>query len=50
MEFQDAKRALKEVYGHSDSDSSIDERRKMLHVMYGGSWDITFWRIVKTLC
>jgi hypothetical protein len=35
MEFQNAKRALKDVAGHSDS--SIDERHKTLHVMYGGS-------------
>jgi hypothetical protein len=41
MEFQDAKRALKVVYDHSDSDSSTDEHRKQLHIMYGGSWDIT---------
>jgi hypothetical protein len=38
MEFQDAKRALKAVYGYSDSESSDNERRKMLHVMFGGSW------------
>jgi hypothetical protein len=37
LEYQDTKRALKAVYGHSDSDSSTDERRKTLHVMYGGS-------------
>jgi hypothetical protein len=49
MEFQNAKRALKAVYDHSDSNSSIDEPRKMLHIMYGGSWDITSWRVVKTL-
>jgi hypothetical protein len=41
MEFQDTKRVLRAVYDHSDSDSSTDEHRKMLHVMYGGSWDIT---------
>jgi hypothetical protein len=43
MEFQNAKRALKAIYGHSDSDSdsSDDERRKQLHVMYDGSWDTT---------
>jgi hypothetical protein len=34
MEFQDAKRSLKAIYGHSDSESSADERRKMLHVMF----------------
>jgi hypothetical protein len=34
MEFQDPKWSLKAVYGHSNSDSSIDERRKMLHVIY----------------
>jgi hypothetical protein len=48
MEFQDAKRALKAVYGHSDSESSDNERRKALHVMFGGSWAITSRRVVKT--
>jgi hypothetical protein len=33
------------VYDHSDSDSSTDKRRKMLHVMCGGSRCV-----VKTLC
>jgi hypothetical protein len=37
MEFQDAKRALKAVYGNSDSESSGNERRKTLHVMFRGS-------------
>jgi hypothetical protein len=37
MEFQDAKRALKAIYGHSDSGSSDNERRKTLHVMFSGS-------------
>jgi hypothetical protein len=49
MEYQDAKRVLKAVYGHSDSDSSTDEHRKMLHEMYGGCWDITSRCIIKTL-
>jgi hypothetical protein len=49
MEFQNAKRALKGVYGNSDSESSGNERRKTLHVMFGGSWDITSRRVVKTL-
>jgi hypothetical protein len=49
MEFQDARRALKAVYGHSDSDSSDNERRKALHVMFEGSWDITSRCIIKTL-
>jgi hypothetical protein len=49
MEFQDAKRALKAVYGHSDSESNDNERRKMLHVMFGDSWAITSRRVVKTL-
>jgi hypothetical protein len=39
---QNTKRVLKAVYGHSDSDSSTYERRKQLHIMYGGSYDITF--------
>jgi hypothetical protein len=46
---EDARRALKAVYGHSDSESSDNERRKALHVMFGGSWDITSMRIIKTL-
>jgi hypothetical protein len=50
MEFQNAKRALKAVYGHSDSDASDNECCKQLHVMYGDSWDITSRRVVKTLC
>jgi hypothetical protein len=49
MEFQDVRRALKDVYGHSDSESSDNECRKVLHVMFGGSWDITSRRIIKTL-
>jgi hypothetical protein len=49
MEFQDAKRALKAIYGHSNSDSSDNEHRKALHVMFGGSWDITSRRVIKTL-
>jgi hypothetical protein len=37
MEFQNAKRAFKAVYGHSDSDSSDGKHCKQLHVMYDGS-------------
>jgi hypothetical protein len=43
MRFQKAKRDLKAVYGHSNSESSDN-------VMFGGSWDITSRRIVKNLC
>jgi hypothetical protein len=50
MEFQDARRALKAVYGHSDSESSHNKRRKALHVMFEGSWGITSRSIIKTLC
>jgi hypothetical protein len=49
MEFQDAKRALKAIYGHSDSESSDNECHKVLHVMFGGSWAITSKRVIKTL-
>jgi hypothetical protein len=49
MEFQDAKRSLRVVYGHSDSESSDNERHKALHVMFGGSWAITSRRVIKTL-
>jgi hypothetical protein len=49
MEFQDAKRALKAVYGHSDSESNDNEHHKTLHVMFGGSWAIMSRCVVKTL-
>jgi hypothetical protein len=47
MEFQDAKRALKAIYGNFEP--SDNERRKAHHVIFGGSWEITSHRIVKTL-
>jgi hypothetical protein len=50
MEFQGAKRALKAIYGHSDSESSDNECRKALHVMFGGFWAITSRCVIKTLC
>jgi hypothetical protein len=40
---------LKAVYDHFDYDSSTDEHRKMLHIMYGCSWDIMPRRVIKTL-
>jgi hypothetical protein len=40
MGFQKAKRDLKAIYGHSDSESSDNERCKTLYVMFRGSWDI----------
>jgi hypothetical protein len=49
MEFQEAKRALKAVYGHSDSESSDNEHHKTLHIMFRGSWAITSRHVVKTL-
>jgi hypothetical protein len=49
MAFQYVERALKAVYDHSDFNSSTDEFFKMLHVMYGGSWEITSKHIIKTL-
>jgi hypothetical protein len=49
MEFQDAKRALKAVYSHSDSESSDNERRKALHIMFRGFWDIMSRHVIKTL-
>jgi hypothetical protein len=49
IEFQDARRALKAVCGHSDSKSSDNEHCMALHVMFGGSRDITSMRIIKTL-
>jgi hypothetical protein len=49
MTFQNAKREMKAVNGHSDSEFNNNEHHKALHVMFGGSWDITSWRIIKTL-
>jgi hypothetical protein len=40
---------IKIIYDHSDSESSDNECLKQLHVIYGGSWDITSRRVVKTL-
>jgi hypothetical protein len=50
MEFQNAKRPIKVVYGQSDFKSSDNEHCKQLHIMYGGSWDITSWHVIKMLC
>jgi hypothetical protein len=49
MVFQNAKREMKAVYGHSDSESSDNEHRKALHVMFGASWEITSQHVIKTL-
>jgi hypothetical protein len=49
MEFQNAKRAIKVIYDHSDSEFNDNERRKQLHIIYGGSWDITSRSVVKTM-
>jgi hypothetical protein len=49
IEFRDARRALKAVYGHSDSESSDNECHKALHIMFRGFWDITSRRNIKTL-
>jgi hypothetical protein len=40
---------LKVIYGHSESRSCVDEHRKALLIMFGGSCEITSRRIVKTL-
>jgi hypothetical protein len=37
MEFQNTKRALKALYGHSNSESSDNEHRKALNIMFRGS-------------
>jgi hypothetical protein len=49
MGFQKAKRDLKAVYGHSDSEFSDNEHRKMFYIMFGAFWDITSRRIIKNL-
>jgi hypothetical protein len=49
IEFRDAKGALKAIYGHSNSESSDNERRKALHIKFRGSWAITSRHVIKTL-
>jgi hypothetical protein len=49
MAFQNAKREMKVIYGHSENESSDNEWRETLHVMFGGSWCITSRCIIKTL-
>jgi hypothetical protein len=49
LRFQKAKRNLNVIYNHSDFESSDNERRKTLYVMFGGSWDITLCHIMKNL-
>jgi hypothetical protein len=49
MEFQKAKRDLKAVYGHFNSESSDNEHRKTLHIVFRGSWNITSRHVIKTL-
>jgi hypothetical protein len=48
--YQSPEGCLKDVFTE-DSDSSDDgDRRKKLYVMYGGSWELTSCRSVKSLC
>jgi hypothetical protein len=49
MGFEKAKRDLKAIYGHSQSEYSDNERRNTLYIMFGGSQDITSHRIIKNL-
>src|SRR6185312_4115242 len=47
--YQSLARELKGVYHDDNSDTDNDDRRKKLHVMYGGSWELVSRRDVKTL-
>jgi hypothetical protein len=48
--YQSPKGVLKDVFiGDSDSGGESDRRRK-LYIMYGGSWELTSRRNVKSLC
>jgi hypothetical protein len=49
MEFQNAKRTIKVIYDHSNSESSDNECCKQLHTIYDGSWDTTSKRVIETL-
>jgi hypothetical protein len=49
LEYQSPEGVLKDVFT-GDSDSGDDgDRRKKLYVMYGGSWELTSRRNVKSL-
>jgi hypothetical protein len=49
MEFQNAKRVIKVIYGHTTSVSSDNECCKQFHIIYDGSWDIMSRHVIKTL-
>jgi len=47
--YQSPAHELRNVFSEGDSDSSDDERRQKLYIMYGGSWELASRRDVKTL-
>jgi hypothetical protein len=47
--YQTPEQVLKDIVT-GDSNSGDDDRRKKLYVMYGGSWELTSRRNVKSLC
>jgi hypothetical protein len=50
LEYQSPERVLKDIFtGDSDSGDDNDHRKKM-YVMYGGSWELTSCRNMKSLC
>jgi hypothetical protein len=47
--FQRAKRDLKAIYGHFNSESSDNKHRKMLYIMFRCSWELTSQCTIDTL-
>jgi hypothetical protein len=48
--YQSPEGVLKDVFTRDSDSSGESDRRKKLYVMYGGSWELTSCRNVKSLC
>ena len=47
--YQSPNQELRNIFSNTDSYSGDDERRKKLHILYGGSWKLASLRDVKIL-
>jgi hypothetical protein len=48
--YQSPEGVLKDIFTEGSNSGDESDRRKKLYVMYGGSWDLTSRRNVKSLC
>jgi hypothetical protein len=49
LEYQSLEQVLRDILTRDSDSSDDDDRRKKLYVMYGGSWELTSHRNVKSL-